>query len=64
MLTTGAGILLANVLDTFEMPRNVFDLPALLAADFFALDAAARTESLFRRQLIDMRADRQIFKVR
>ena len=52
----GAGILLAHMPQAFEVPGEVFDLPALLAADLSALLAAARTEALFCSQLIDVRA--------
>jgi hypothetical protein len=43
-LTTGARILLTQV-NPFEVPGNVFDLPALIAANLFAFDTAARTDS-------------------
>jgi hypothetical protein len=47
-----------------EVSGKVFDLPALLAADFLSLLAAARAASLFCRELIDVRADRKIFEIR
>ena len=36
-----AGILLAQVLDAFEMAGKIFDLPGLVRADLFALRSAA-----------------------
>src|SRR5258708_6266554 len=63
-LTLGAGILLAHMPQALEVSGEVFDLPALLAADFLSLLAAARAASLFGRKLIDVRADRKIFEIR
>src|SRR3984893_2934769 len=64
LFATGAGILLAYMPPAFEMAWDVFDLPASLAADLLSLLAAARTASLFCSQLIDLRADREIFEFR
>jgi hypothetical protein len=52
------------MLQALEMAGNVFDLPALFAADFLSLLAAARAASLFSRELIDVRADRKMFEPR
>src|SRR5213076_3632173 len=49
---TGARILFAYMLETFEMSRDVFDLPALLAADLLALYTATRAGPLFSAQLV------------
>ena len=64
LFATGAGILLAHMPQALEMAGEVFDLPALLAADLLSLLAAARTASLFCCQLIDVRADRKMFEIR
>jgi hypothetical protein len=41
MFTARTRILLAHVLDAFEVSRKILDLPALLAADLFALRTTA-----------------------
>src|SRR5437588_733638 len=64
LFATGAGILLAHMLQALEVSGEVFDLPALLAADLLPLFAAARTASLFYRELIDMSADRKMLEIR
>src|SRR5215472_8638067 len=63
-LTTGARILLAYMLEAFEVSRNVLDLPALFAADLFALHTTARAEPLFCAQLVNVGVDRKILEVR
>jgi len=52
------------MLQALEMAGNVFDLPALFAADFLSLLAAARAASLFSREIIDVRADWKMFEIR
>ncbi len=47
-----------------EIGGEVFDLPALFAADFLSLFAAAGAASLFCRQLIVVRTDRKIVEFR
>src|SRR6267142_2128313 len=64
LFATGAGILLAHMSQAFEVSGEVFDLPALLAADLLSLLAAARTASLFCCLLIDVRTDRKMFEIR
>jgi len=51
------------MLQALEVSREVFDLLALLSADFLSLLATARAASLFCRELIDVRADRKIFEI-
>ena len=46
-----------------EMAWNVFDLLAFLAADLLSLFTAARTASLFCRELIDVCADREMVEI-
>jgi hypothetical protein len=52
------------MLQALEVSGEVFDLPALLASDFFSLLAAARAASLFCWELIDVRADWKMVEIR
>ena len=62
---TGARILLLRTCSRrSEVSRDVFDLPALLAADLFALHTATRAGPLFGAQLIYVGVDRKILEVR
>ena len=63
-LTTGARILLAYMREPFEVSRNVFDLPALLAADLFALYTATGAGPLCCAQLVYVCLDRKVLEVR
>ena len=63
-LTLGTRILFAHMLQALEVSGDVFDLPALLVADFLSLLAAARTTLLFCGELIDVRADWKMFEIR
>ena len=63
-LTMGARILLADMFEAFEVSRNVFDLPALLAADLFALHTTARAGPLFGAQLVYVCLSRKVLEVR
>src|SRR5450631_2767779 len=51
------------MLDAFEAPGKVLDLPALLRADLLPLPSAAWTGPLFPAQLVDLRGYRQILEV-
>src|SRR5919109_3671778 len=62
-LTMGARILLADMLEAFEVSRNVLDLPALLAADLLALLTAAWADPFFRAQLVYVSLHWKILKV-
>src|SRR6202007_2939481 len=62
-LAPRTGVLFAHVLQAFETARNVLNLPALLGAHLFAFDSAARTNSLFGAEFVDVNRDRKIFEV-
>jgi hypothetical protein len=62
-LTMGARILLAHMLEAFEVSRDVLDLPGLLAADFLALHTATRADPFFCAQLVYVGLHRKISKV-
>ncbi len=52
------------MLQAQEVAGHVFDLPAFLGADLFSFRATARAGALFRAQLVDVRGDREVHKVR
>ena len=58
------GVLLADMLQAHEVAGHVFDLPAFLGADLFSFRATARAGTLFCAQLVDVRGDREVRKVR
>src|ERR1017187_7235151 len=58
-----AGIFLAQMMDAFEVAGKIFDLPAMVRADFLALDAAAWASPLLLAQLVDTGGYRKIFEV-
>src|SRR6202035_1340930 len=62
-LAACAGILLAHMLDAFEVAWQILDLPAFLGADLLARQAAARARPLCFAQLVDMRAHRKVLEV-
>src|SRR5690242_3372687 len=62
-LAPRTGVLFAHVLQAFETARNVLNLPTLLRAHLFALDSAARTNSLFGAEFVDVSRNRKIFEV-
>lgn len=51
------------MMDPFEVARKIFNLPAFVRADLFALDAATGTCSFSRAKLVDLRGHRKIFEV-
>ena len=51
------------MMDTFEVAGKIFDLPAMVRADFLALDAAAWASPLLLAQLVDAGGYREIFEV-
>ena len=57
------GILLAHMMDALEVAGKIFDLPALVGANFLALFAAAGAGPLFGAQLVDVRGDGKVFEV-
>jgi hypothetical protein len=50
------------MMEPLEVAGKILDLPALVGADLFALDTAARTQALFRSQLVNMRSDGKIIE--
>ena len=50
-------------MNAFKVAGEVLDLPALLGADLFALDPAARAGPLLRAQLVDVGGDGEVFEV-
>src|SRR6516162_594614 len=53
-----------HMLEAFEVSRNVFDLPTLLAADLLALHTTARAGQLFWAQLVYVGVDGETLEVR
>ena len=51
------------MMHAFEMAGVIFDLPALVGTDLFALNATAGTGALFGVQFVNVRGDGEIFEV-
>src|ERR1019366_3478310 len=62
-LATRAGILLAHMLDAFEVAGKIFHLPALIGTNLLALDTAARAQALFSVQFVNVRGNWKVFEV-
>jgi len=52
-LATRAGILLAHMMDAFEVAEQILNPPTIVGADLLTLYAAARAGTLLRTQFVD-----------